>query len=138
MSRRIRLYLVALAVWLGMFALAFANGALRVMVLEPWLGDVAQPVSGILGIIFIGTVAALFARHARPSLADAFVIGTGWFVLTLGIEMVLMLFAGRPASEVADAFTFAAIAKGDLFAPMLVWMAAVPAAMVLTRTKSDG
>jgi hypothetical protein len=133
---RPHLYLAALAVWLVMFAVAFANGALRKLVLEPWLADGARPVSGILAIILLSTVAALFARKARPRMGEALLIGAVWFALTLVVELILILAAGMPGGALADAFTFAAIARGDLFAPMLLWIAAVPAAMALAGPKS--
>lgn len=128
---RSRLYVAALIAWFGLFALAFLNGALRKLVFEPWLGESAHPASGITGIILLGSAAALFARWVRPGMVDALAIGAIWFGLALAAEVLLTLYAGRPASEVADAFTFASIARGDLLAPMLLWMAAVPAAMAL-------
>jgi membrane-associated HD superfamily phosphohydrolase len=133
---RPRLYAAALAVWVVMFAIAFANGALRKLVLEPWLAEGARPVSGILAIILLSTVAALFSRKARPRMGEALVIGAVWFALTLAVELILILAAGEHSSELADAFTFAAIARGDLFAPLLLWIAAVPVAMALAGAKS--
>ena len=81
-----RLARSALVAWLVLFAVAFANGAVRVLVLEPRLGAAALPLAG-----------------------------------------------GRPAQAVADTFTLAAVARGELFAPMVLWMAAIPVAFAWFR-----
>ncbi|ALK08649.1 hypothetical protein [Blastochloris viridis] len=134
---RPRLYAVAAAVWFGMFAIALANGVFQKAALEPWLGDVAKPVSSILAIILLCTVAARCARVMRPRMIEALAIGAVWLALTLVVELILH-FAGRPPSgAMADALALVALAKGDLFAPMLLWIAAVPAAMALAGPRTE-
>lgn len=119
--------------WLLLFAIAFANGALRELVLVRLLGPDALPVSGVTGILAMVTAIALFVRVARPGFGVAFAIGTMWLVLTLAAEAVLVLASGKPLQAVVDAFSAAAVAEGDLFAPLVVFVALAPPLFALLR-----
>ena len=127
MSPRIRLYRNALLVWLVLFALAFANGTLRELVLAPRLGAPALPLSGLTAIMAFGVTICLFVRCARPSRRDAATIGVNWLMLTLGVEVLMAVAAGKPAADVAGSFTWQALAGGNLFAVMVAVIAVAPA-----------
>ena len=64
---------------------------------------------------------------------QALAVGALWLCLTLAVELVLTIGTGRPAQAVADTFTLAALTRGELFAPMVLWMAALPAAVAWWR-----
>lgn len=127
MSPRRRLYRNALLVWLVLFGLAFANGTLRELVLAPRLGAPALPLSGLTAIMAFGVTIGLFVRRARPSWRDAAAIGAVWLMLTLGVEVLLTIAAGKPAADVAVSFTWQALAGGNLFAVMVAVVAVAPA-----------
>jgi hypothetical protein len=123
----------AVLFWLILFALAFANGAVREFVLVPWLGPAALPLSGVTGIVLMGIAIALFVRAAHPGFGAAFAIGAMWLVLTLVAEAGLALASGKSVRLVADAFSAAAVADGDLFAPLVVFVALAPPLFTLLR-----
>lgn len=130
MSPRARLYRNALLVWLGLFALAFVNGALREFVLAPRLGAWALPLSGVTAIAAFAVAIALFVRRARPAPGEAARIGLLWLALTLAVELLMVVAAGRPATEVAAMFTWRALAAGNLFALLVGFTALAPALFV--------
>ncbi|NVO17944.1 MAG: hypothetical protein HXX10_28315 [Rhodoplanes sp.] len=123
----------AVLFWLLLFALAFANGAFRELVLVPWLGPSALPLSGVSGIVLMGIAIALFVHSARPGFGAAFAIGAMWLVLTLVAEAVLVAASGQPVRLVADAFSAVAVADGNLFAPLVVFVALAPPLFTLLR-----
>ncbi|CAL8979613.1 hypothetical protein RHODGE_RHODGE_05015 [Rhodoplanes serenus] len=123
----------ALLFWFILFAIAFANGALRELVLVPLIGPTALPVSGVTGILLMGVAIALFIRAAKPPFGAAFAIGALWLVLTLAAEMVLVVASGKPVRVVAEAFSSTAVADGDLFAPLVVFVALSPPLFSLLR-----
>ncbi len=127
-SNSARLYRHALLWWLVLFAFAFANGALREIALRPLLGPDALPTSGLTGLLLLTIAIWLFVRrHAGLALRDAAPIGLLWLALTLAAEALLLVATGRPITDVTGFFTVAALARGDLFAPIVLWVAVAPA-----------
>ncbi|RAI45415.1 hypothetical protein [Rhodoplanes roseus] len=120
--------------WLLLFAIAFANGAFREIALVPFLGSDALPVSGVTGILLMGVAIASFVRAVRPGFGAAFGIGAMWLVLTLAAEAVLVVASGKPVRAVAEAFSGSAVAEGDLFAPLVVFVALSPPVFTLLRS----
>jgi hypothetical protein len=131
----IRLHVLAALFWLLLFGLAALNGVVREFVFSPALGAAARPLSGFTLILVLAIAVGWFVRRAKPlRLFDAALIGIGWFALTLGAETLLLIKAGRPASEIMHAFTWNAIAHGELFGVAAVFVAAAPAIFAgLTR-----
>lgn len=127
------LFRTAALFWLVLFGLAFANGAFRELVLARVLGPDALPISGITGIVLMGVAIALFVRKVRPGFGAAFAIGAMWLVLTLAAEVVLVVATGKPIRVVVDTFSAAAVAEGDLFAPLVVFVALFPPLFTLLR-----
>jgi len=80
----------ALFVWFGLLAIAFANGAVRELVIIPLLGEgPAHAVS--VAILSLAIMIATWSTIAwiRPrSLADAWRIGLLWLALTLAFELL--------------------------------------------------
>ncbi len=76
--------------WLLLFAVMFANGALRVSVLQPQLGeDLARQVASLSGVVLVLLVSWLFVRAcpgARP--AHLWWVGVAWFGATVAFEFL--------------------------------------------------
>jgi hypothetical protein len=124
---RVRLYALSLLAWLGLLVVAVVNGAAREILLSPWFGGFARPVSGITAMIAFAAAIFWFVRRLRPTVADAVGIGLVWLVLTLVAEALMMRAAGRPAADVIVSLGPSAIADGDLFALLVAWTAIAPA-----------
>jgi hypothetical protein len=96
---RKRVYLFALAVWLGFLVLAFDLGAMRELLVAPAIGEQAAHVVGTLVLVgvMLGVTAA-FVRRTRPrSLADLWLVGLLWLALTVAFEFLFFHFAaGKP------------------------------------------
>lgn len=74
--------------WLGMLALAFANGTARVVGYQPVVGETAarQIATASLIALLGGYVWLLHRRAPLPDRATAFAVGGAWTLLTLGFE----------------------------------------------------
>ena len=114
------LALKACAIWLGILACAFANGALRELLLVPAFGlQVAQLASGVLLSSLIIAVAVLAAPwFGRVSTLQAMLIGMLWLCLTLAFEFGFGGFVQRKSwSTLLEAYTFK---DGNLWPVVLV------------------
>jgi hypothetical protein len=80
----------AIGMWLVLLALMMGNGFLRVLVLQPRLGeDAARQAASLLGIGFILGASALFVRRlGEPGSAALLRIGALWLLLTLAFEFL--------------------------------------------------
>ena len=93
MSLRLR----ALLAWVVLAAVMFGNGALRVLLLEPRLGEhVARQVATGSGVAIVAGFAWLFVRRLdeRVTVAELWRVGALWLALTLLFELGLGLVAG--------------------------------------------
>ena len=127
MSRRVRLARNAALMWLVLLMLAFANGALRELLLARLFGPAALPLSGATALLAFAIAIVLFVRHSRPAPREAAVIGTAWLAATVLLEFVLFVAQGRPGA-IVDVFTWRAIAGGNLFAVLVALVALAPVA----------
>jgi len=80
----------ALEVWLLLLAVAFANGAFRVVVLIPRLGEYPAHV---LSTLSLSVLIALLARFTVgwmqiDTARSAALVGTGWLACTLAFEFL--------------------------------------------------
>lgn len=96
----------ALVVWLGLMAVAFANGTLRELLLSPRLGG---RIGHVLSTIILCGAIVLIAWISMPwigprTAAEAWEIGRVWFVLTLAFEFLAghFLFGNSWAKFLAD------------------------------------
>lgn len=100
--------LKALVIWVGILALAIANGVLRESILIPVFGTpTALVLSGLLlsALIFCVAYFSLPWLHiSRPILL--YIVGVGWLVLTLFFEFSFGLWQGKSLSELLEAYTF--------------------------------
>jgi len=78
----------ALLTWLVLAVVMFANGAVRVLVLQPRLGEaLARQAATLSGIALVLLVTFFFVRRLdRPSWGDLVKVGGLWLVLTLLFE----------------------------------------------------
>lgn len=76
--------------WFVLLAVMMANGFLRVLVLQPRLGEeAARQAASLLGMGLILGASALFARRlGAPGSAALLGIGVLWLVLTLAFEFL--------------------------------------------------
>jgi hypothetical protein len=74
--------------WLGMLAIAFANGTARAVGYQERVGETTarQIATGTLITFLGGYVWVLHRRAPIPDAATAFRVGAGWVLLTLGFE----------------------------------------------------
>ncbi|MEL6116263.1 hypothetical protein P0Y67_13675 [Photobacterium sp. SP02] len=98
----------ALVIWVGILALAVANGVMRESVLVPRFGTpVALVLSGmLLSALIIGV--AYFSLpwlHVRRPF-ELYTVGAVWLVLTLAFEFSFGLWQGKSLSELLEAYTF--------------------------------
>jgi hypothetical protein len=80
----------ALVAWLVLLAAMFANGFVRVLVMEPRLGErLARQVSTALGVSIVILVAGTFVR-ARPAASrpELLRVGALWLFLTVAFEFL--------------------------------------------------
>lgn len=120
-----RLVAKSLLVWLGILALAIANGALREAVLIPQLGQLAGlVVSGVLLaslIVAVSYVALPWLRATQASQLMA--IGLGWLVLTLIFEFSFGMLQGKSWPVLLAAYTFTG---GNIWPLVLLVTACAP------------
>ena len=80
----------AIVAWLLLFVVMFANGAIRVLVLQPQLGeDLARQVASLSGVVLVLLVSWLFVR-ASPSATPTQLwwVGVAWLCATVAFECV--------------------------------------------------
>ncbi len=120
--------------WLVILVLAFANGALRELLLLPWLG---YPWALLLSGLLLGACVVLvtwfsLAAMKLENAAQAFAAGVVWLALTLVFEFTFgRLVQGKPWSELLDAYTFA---RGNLWPLVLLVILLSPLAVHRLRT----
>jgi hypothetical protein len=106
--------------WLVILVLAFANGALRELLLLPWMGyPWALVLSGLLLCVCVVLVTWFsLAVMKLKNAAQAFAVGAFWLALTLIFEFGFGRFVqGKPWSELLGAYTFA---RGNLWPLVLL------------------
>jgi len=76
--------------WLFLFVVMFANGAIRVLVLQPQFGeDRARQLASLSGVALVLLVSWLFVRFspgARP--AQLWWVGVAWLIATVAFEFL--------------------------------------------------
>jgi hypothetical protein len=86
----------AVALWLVLLAAMTANGAFRMLVLEPRLGELrAHQLSSLLGVGLVFLVAWWFVR-GLPEPHAALLLGTGalWLALSVAFEFLFGRYVG--------------------------------------------
>jgi hypothetical protein len=117
----------ALISWLVLFAVAFANGAIREFAYTAYLGEHrANQVSCGTGIVLIGAAVWLLSRRWRfQSSAQAWRTGWLWLALTVAWEFLFGLYLrGYPWERVLHEY---AIWQGRLWTLVLLAILVLPA-----------
>ncbi|MBK6853446.1 MAG: hypothetical protein IPG93_18180 [Burkholderiales bacterium] len=115
--------------WLVILLLAFANGALRELLLLPWLG---YPWALLLSGLLLGACVVLvtwfsLAAMKLENAAQAFAAGVVWLALTLVFEFTFgRLVQGKSWGELLGAYTFA---RGNLWPLVLLVILLSPLAV---------
>lgn len=124
-----RLLQRALLIWLALLVVAFVNGALREILLLPFLGRWGQIASVLILIAALVLGAWWMVRRTRPRrpLRDWFLVGLLWVFLTLAFELLFFHYiAGVPwdalvaAHDPRQGGTFGVILLALLLAPATV------------------
>lgn len=115
----------AVAVWLVILVLAFANAALREMVLEPWIGKIrGLTLSGlILSVLVLATAYVSLPWLDATREPQLIAIGAGWFVLSLAFDLLLGMTQGERLRQQLDAYLFK---RGNLWPVVLLVTASAP------------
>ncbi|MBQ8326847.1 MAG: hypothetical protein IJX86_07210 [Lachnospiraceae bacterium] len=99
-------YLQAIGVWVCIIPIAILNGGLRENVLVK-LGQIAQPLSGIILSICIFAVAlCLIPKIQNCKTRDYWFFGIIWFVLTNLFDLTMILKSGGSFSDLLKAYNF--------------------------------
>lgn len=126
----------ACAVWLAILALAFANGALRELLLIPRFGTRTGLVaSGLLlsaAIAIVGGAAMRWVRPSSPS--GAWSVGGLWVALTLAFEFG---FGGLAQHKTWDAMLAPYLFRdGNVWPMVLVVTLITPPAFAASRART--
>ena len=126
------LFAKCLAVWSLILVLAFANGALRELLLVPAMGRMAANVaSGVLLSLAILATAFLTAPWLGPmKAARRLLVGLLWLALTLAFEFGFgLLVQHKPLSSLLEAYVFR---DGNLW-PLVLAVTVLAPALMLRR-----
>ena len=116
-----------LLIWLGLFVLAFVNGALREMAIkrlvnEPW----AHHLSALTAIfMFTFYIAYYWNKTGITNHADAFAVGLLWFILTVLTETFFLnrMISKLSWKEIRETYN---IFKGESWPYVLIWILILP------------
>lgn len=91
----------AVAAWVILAVVMFANGAVRVVFLQPRMGEhTARQVATATGVLIVLTAAFLFVRRIEtPARGELWQVGGLWLVLTLLFEFGLGAATGASWAE---------------------------------------
>ena len=117
----------SLIIWLGLFVLAFANGAIREvgikrLIEEPW----AHHLSALTAfVIFGGYVSLIWDKTRIVEFREAMWVGTLWFVLTVLTEtLVLNRWVSKLSwDQILQTYN---LARGELWPLVLIWIGLLP------------
>ncbi|MGM0906427.1 MAG: hypothetical protein ACQEVQ_07845 [Pseudomonadota bacterium] len=100
--------LKSLIVWLGILALAIANGVLREAILIPKLGPVPGIIiSGVLlSVLIVGVAYIALPWLGVKKFKQLIAIGLGWLLLTLIFEFSFGIMQGKSLAVLLEAYTF--------------------------------
>jgi hypothetical protein len=120
------MWIRAIVVWCGLLVLAFANGAVREVMLVPALGDtVAHAISSIMLSVAIVVLAWMTIGWIAPATpAAAWQVGALWLALTLAFEFLAgHYFFGNPWSRLLADYN---VARGRIWIVVLLTTVCAP------------
>jgi hypothetical protein len=109
----------ALAMWLLLLVVMMGNGTVRVLVLQPRLGEaVARQVATLAAIVLVIALSLPFVRWCGRADAGALLgVGALWVGLTLAFELGFGAAAGKTLAEMLEDY---ALWRGRLWPLFLV------------------
>jgi len=112
-------------IWLAIIPLAFLNGGLREMVINPLIGEkYGQPISGVLLCLFVFVLCWFgISRIGRGTAKTYWIIGLLWMLLTVLFETGFFLLAGETFAELVNAYD---ITTGNLWSLCVLFIGIVP------------
>lgn len=117
----------ALLLWLGLFALAFVNGALREIGIKRVIGEpTAHQLSALTAfLIFSAYGWAVWPKTRIVTTADAWWVGALWLVLTILTETsVLNRWTSHLSwDQILQTYN---LGRGELWPLVLVWVGLLP------------
>ena len=120
MVQRMSLGARAVVGWIILFVVMFTNGAVRVLVLQPRLGeDLARQVASLSGVVLVLMASALLVRASpQARLGQLAWVGVGWLGATLAFEFLFGHFvSGQPWSSLLADYN---ILKGRLWSLIVI------------------
>jgi hypothetical protein len=87
----------AMVAWLVLFVVMFANGAARVIVLQPRLGeDRARQLASLTGLSLVLLVSGLFVRVAPEATSrELWEVGVAWLACAMAFELLFGHFVSK-------------------------------------------
>ena len=132
---RARIWRVWGPAWLGMLALAFANGTARAVGYQPVVGETAarQIATGTLLGLLGGYVWVVHRRAPLPDTATATAVGGVWALLTLGFEFGFGHYV--VGTSWADLLADYDVSRGRIWVLIPIATAAAPALVRAAQTR---
>lgn len=127
-----------LLIWVGLFILAFTNGAIREVgikrvIEEPW----AHHLSALTSILIFGGYAWILWNKTRiTSIQEAAWVGAIWFALTLFTETFVLnrLMSKLSWDQILQSYN---LARGELWPLVLIWIGALPVLIFKIRGTTE-
>jgi hypothetical protein len=114
-------------IWLGLFVLAFANGAIREVGIKKFIGEPwAHHLSALTAFLIFGSyVWFLWGKTKITATEEAVWVGAFWFFLTVLTEtFVLNRWVSKLSWEqILQSYN---LARGELWPLVLVWVGLLP------------
>lgn len=128
-------WLRAFFAWIGLFLLAFANGALRELGLKSYLSiqePLAHQLSCLTGVV-LWTIFTwlLWSKIKITSARESIVVGVFWFLATMAFE-TFILNRNLSWTEVFHTYNFLA---GEYWGLVLIWIGVMPVAVFNFKEK---
>ena len=121
-------------VWLGLFVVAFVNGALREVLIKRVIAEpMAHHLSALTAVLLLGAYTwAVWRRTAIQTLRQAVIVGAVWFVLTVLTETIVLnrWTSNMTWDQIVRSYD---ITRGELWPLVLIFIGALPAMMFATR-----
>ncbi|MCL2491746.1 MAG: hypothetical protein FWE87_03230 [Coriobacteriia bacterium] len=126
----------SLPYWLIMLPLGVANGAFRDIVLTPFIGSIALPLSGIsLAALIVLVSWIMTARLGKASRRTFLALGVVWVVLTIAFEFFFgMVIEKNTFEELISAYN---VLTGNLWSIDLLVILLAPWVVAHSRGLSD-
>jgi hypothetical protein len=128
-SNMTALILRSTLLWVGLFVLAFTNGALREVVWKKVVG-IKEPVAHWLSCLtgtalWTAFVWLTWNMSGIRSIKEAALVGGYWFVLTVLTETFVInrLMAKLTWEQIIETYN---VAKGQLWGLVLIWIGVLP------------